>query len=186
MSSERELTDVVVIGGGVTGLAAAAELAAAGLTVCAIDRHPRFGLETSTHNSGVIHAGIYYPAGSLKAELCVDGAERLYAFCAANDVPHDRCGKFIVAAEEHERGALEALAKKGIANGVKGLEFVDLTVPAEARAARRRARRAVVAGDGSRRGGGARPGPGAPRRVARRDPASRGAAPRRRPVRPRL
>ena len=123
--SERDLIDVAVVGGGVTGLAAAAELAAAGLTVCAIDRHPRFGLETSTHNSGVIHAGIYYPAGSLKAELCVDGAQRLYAFCAANDVPHDRCGKFIVAAEEHERGALEAIAKKGIANGVQGLEFVD-------------------------------------------------------------
>lgn len=117
--------DVAVVGGGVTGLAAAAELAAAGFTVCAIERHPRFGLETTTHNSGVIHAGIYYPAGSLKATLCIEGAERLYAFCAEYNVPHDRCGKFIVAAEEHERGTLEAIAQKGIANGVKGLEFVD-------------------------------------------------------------
>jgi L-2-hydroxyglutarate oxidase LhgO len=123
--SERDLIDVAVVGGGDNGLAAGMYVREAGLTVCALVRHPRFGLETSTHNSGVIHAGIYYPAGSLKAELCVDGAERLYAFCAANDVPHDRCGKFIVAGEEHERSKLEAIASKGIANGVKGLEFVD-------------------------------------------------------------
>ena len=115
-----------MIGGGVTGLATAAELASSGLAVCTIDQHPRPGMETSTHNSGVIHAGIYYPAGSLKATLCVDGAERLYAFCEAHNVPHDRCGKFIIAAHEHERSALEALARKGVANGVRGLEMVDL------------------------------------------------------------
>jgi len=125
-SSSIEYIDTLIIGGGVTGLAAAAELSAAGLTVAVAERHPRFGTETTTHNSGVIHAGIYYPTGSLKAELCIDGAERLYAFCAANDVPHDRCGKFIVAADEHEVGILEGLARKGKANGVKELEMVDL------------------------------------------------------------
>jgi L-2-hydroxyglutarate oxidase LhgO len=107
-------------------MAVARELTAAGLSVALAERHCRFGTETTTHNSGVIHAGIYYPTGSLKATLCVEGAERLFAYCAANDVPHDRCGKFIVAADEHEVGILEGLARKGTANGVKGLEMVDL------------------------------------------------------------
>src|SRR6185503_13913570 len=120
-----ESIDTLIVGGGVTGLAVAAELAATGLTVAVAERHGRFGQETTTHNSGVIHAGIYYPAGSLKAELCIEGAERLYAFCAEHNVPHDRCGKFIVAADDHEVSTLESLEKKGRANGVKVLEMVD-------------------------------------------------------------
>lgn len=124
--SHIQIIDSLIVGGGVTGMAAARELAAAGLSVALAERHSRFGTETTTHNSGVIHAGIYYPAGSLKAELCVEGAERLYAYCAAKNVAHDRCGKFIVAADAHEVGILEGLAKKGTANGVKGLEMVDL------------------------------------------------------------
>jgi L-2-hydroxyglutarate oxidase LhgO len=117
--------DVCVIGAGVVGLATAVEIARAGGSVAVIDRHRRAGAESSTHNSGVIHAGLYYPPGSLKARLCVEGAERLYAFCAAHDVPHDRCGKLVVAINDREIAELEGLLANGRANGVAGLEIVD-------------------------------------------------------------
>lgn len=117
--------DVAVVGGGVTGLASAAAIAATGQSVAIIERHSRPGMATSTHNSGVIHAGLYYPAGSLKAELCVEGAERMYQFCQAHRVPHDRCGKLVVATASHEIPALEELRARGTANGAPGLEIVD-------------------------------------------------------------
>ena len=117
--------DVAVIGAGVTGLAAAGALAGRGHRVAIFERHPRAGMDTSTRNSAVIHAGIYYPAGTLKARLCVEGADRLYRFCRQHGVPHERCGKLIVASSADDAPALEDLRVRGTANGVRGLEIVD-------------------------------------------------------------
>jgi L-2-hydroxyglutarate oxidase LhgO len=116
--------DAAVIGGGVTGLASALALARSGAAVALLEREAKPGRATSTHNSGVIHAGIYYPHGSLKAELCVRGREELYRFCQQHGVPHARCGKLIVAGNEGEAAELDALAARAGANGVL-TELVD-------------------------------------------------------------
>ena len=120
-----ERVDVAVIGAGVTGLASARAIAVRGRSVCLLERHPRPGLDTSTHNSGVIHAGIYYPGGTLKARLCVEGRHLLYSFCERNGVPHAKCGKLVVAHDADERHQLEILKQRGDGNGVEGLTLVD-------------------------------------------------------------
>lgn len=116
--------DVAVIGAGVTGLASAIALADCGASVAVLERGPRAGHGTSTRNSGVIHAGIYYPAGTLKAALSVEGRDRMYAFCAAHGVPHMRCGKLVVAHDTAEIVELEKLHARATGNGVS-VELVD-------------------------------------------------------------
>jgi L-2-hydroxyglutarate oxidase LhgO len=120
-----EQIDVAVIGAGVVGLASALAIANRGRSVCILEREARPGRGTSTRNSQVIHAGIYYPQGSLKARHCVNGATMLYEFCARHNVPHRRSGKLIVAHDELEVQALEALRARAIDNGVEGMEIVE-------------------------------------------------------------
>jgi L-2-hydroxyglutarate oxidase LhgO len=125
--------DVAVIGGGVTGLASALALAQRGARVAVIESAGKVGRATSTHNSGVIHAGIYYPPGSLKARLCVEGRDLLFDFCAKHRIPHVRCGKFIVASNDAEAHELTTLRARAEANGVRieeaGADFLKAKEP---------------------------------------------------------
>lgn len=115
--------DATVIGGGVVGLATAMRLARTGMSVALLERHQSFGREASSRNSEVIHAGMYYPTGSLKARLCVAGNRSLYAWCAAHGVETQRLGKFIVATAPAEVPVLEGILERGRANGVEGLRW---------------------------------------------------------------
>ncbi len=108
----------MVIGAGVIGLAVARAAAQAGREVVVVEAARAIGTVTSSRNSEVVHAGIYYPAGSLKARLCVAGRERLYAYCRERGIAHRRLGKLIVATSDAERGALEALRRQAQGNGV--------------------------------------------------------------------
>jgi L-2-hydroxyglutarate oxidase LhgO len=112
-------TGVTVIGAGVVGLAVAARLARRDPALVLLERQERHGLETSSRNSEVIHAGMYYPTGSLKARLCVEGSRLLYRACEAHAVPHRRIGKLIVATVPGEVPALEAILAQGLRNGVE-------------------------------------------------------------------
>ncbi len=120
--------ECVVIGAGVVGLAVARRLAMDGREVVILERADTIGAETSSRNSEVIHAGIYYPKDSLKALYCVAGKHALYDYCAAHAVPHRRCGKFIVATSDDEIGELERLKGVAAGNGVPDLEWMT---PAE-------------------------------------------------------
>src|ERR687892_610381 len=114
---DHSSVDTVVIGAGVVGLAAALSIARRGHSVAVLEREPRPGMGTSTHNSQVIHAGIYYPPDTLKTRHCVEGARMLYEFCDRHGVPYQRCGKLIVAQDDQQVAALEGLLVKGRANG---------------------------------------------------------------------
>jgi L-2-hydroxyglutarate oxidase LhgO len=114
--------ETVVVGAGVVGLAVARALAGAGHEVMVLERHELIGSETSSRNSEVIHAGIYYPPGSLRATLCVRGKELLYRFCAENTVAHARCGKLLVATHESQLPKLAAIKETAEKNGVGDLE----------------------------------------------------------------
>ena len=117
--------NIVIIGGGVVGCAVARAVSQRWSDVFLVEQMPKLGMGASTRNSGVIHSGIYYPPGSLKARLCVAGNRMLYEFCAAHHVPHRNCGKLVVAHDAKQEAELEHLAENGRANGVAGLRVVD-------------------------------------------------------------
>lgn len=125
MTGVIDRVDCVVIGAGVVGLAAARALALQGREVMVLEAQDAIGTGTSSRNSEVIHAGIYYPAGSLKARLCVRGRGLLYAYCEARGVPYRRCGKLIVATSEAQRAELQAIERKARANGVEDLQWLE-------------------------------------------------------------
>jgi L-2-hydroxyglutarate oxidase LhgO len=123
--------DAVVVGAGVVGIAVARALATAGREVVILEAEDAIGTHASSRNSEVVHAGIYYPQGSLKARTCAEGRERLYTYCAERAVPHRRCGKLIVATDAAQLDELEGIRQKARANGVADLVRLD---PAQARA----------------------------------------------------
>ena len=117
--------ETVVVGAGVVGLATARAAALAGEEVVVLERNAAFGEETSSRSSEVIHAGLYYPAGSLKAEACVAGKAMLYRYCADHGVAHARLGKLVVASDEAERERLASIAASARANGVDDVRVLD-------------------------------------------------------------
>jgi len=125
MRAEMDSVDAVVIGAGAVGLAVARALALSGREVIVLEAEDAIGTHTSSRNSEVIHAGIYYPKDSLKARSCVEGRRRLYAYCASHGVPHRRCGKLIVAAEASQLEALESIRLRALANGVDDIVWLS-------------------------------------------------------------
>ena len=119
--------DIAVVGGGILGLAVARELGRRdpARRIVVLEREAQVGEHQTGHNSGVVHAGIYYAPGSLKARLCVEGVRELRAYCEERGIAYDACGKLIVALGEHELPGLDELERRGVANGVPGLRRLD-------------------------------------------------------------
>lgn len=128
-----ERVQSVVVGAGVVGLAVSRALARRGREVLLVEALPQIGSATSSRNSGVVHAGIYYPQGSLKATTCVQGRKALYRFCEEEGVAHARCGKLILATSQAQISSLQGIATKAKANGVVGSDELLLLTAEEAR-----------------------------------------------------
>jgi (S)-2-hydroxyglutarate dehydrogenase len=126
MSNHEGIFDVAIIGGGIVGLGTALALSERfpGYSIALLEKEAKLASHQTGHNSGVIHAGIYYKPGSAKARLCVEGVDLLHEFCRDNGVAYDACGKLIVAVTEDELPRLQQLFERGVANGVRGLEIV--------------------------------------------------------------
>src|SRR6202044_2243562 len=120
-----EQANVVIIGGGVVGCAVARSLSERWPDVFLLESFPKIAMGASSRNSGVIHSGLYYPPGSLKAKHCVRGNRLTYEFCAANGVPHRNCRKLVLPSPPADAEKLPALMDNGRANGVEGLQIVD-------------------------------------------------------------
>src|ERR1700689_5379386 len=118
--------DVAVIGGGIVGLATALALTSRyRLSLIVLEAEERVAAHQTGHNSGVIHSGLYYKPGSLKAKNCVEGREAMYRFCQENGVAHERCGKIVVALDPAQLPALDELERRGRANGLQGIRRLD-------------------------------------------------------------
>ncbi|MFA5516359.1 MAG: L-2-hydroxyglutarate oxidase [Desulfuromonadales bacterium] len=123
----EKVFDIVIVGGGIVGAATALSLAESGNggSLLLLEKEDRLAAHQTGNNSGVIHSGLYYRPGSLKARNCIAGREALYAFCREYDLPHERCGKVVIAVGEDELPALDALERRGRENGLQGLERLD-------------------------------------------------------------
>ena len=123
MNSKR----VIIVGGGIVGLATAYRLGQRfpGARITVLEKEDQPGKHQSSHNSGVLHCGLYYKPGSVRARLAVAGIRQMVAFCQENAIPHDVCGKLVVAADESEVPRLKALQERGTANGLEGLRWLN-------------------------------------------------------------
>jgi len=123
---ETKIYDIVIIGGGIVGMATAMELSLSRKhSILVIEKENRLAAHQTGNNSGVIHSGLYYKPGSLKATNCTIGREQIYEFCELHNIPHERCGKVVVALSQDEIPALEKLEERGAANGIKGIKRLE-------------------------------------------------------------